>query len=90
MPRTANTSRVIIHIRSNPAARSLANLKFKKKCAAARVLPYYVPVGGFMLTPRYDDDVDELKAAVVDLAEAALATSREMGWPRAKLIAGTV
>ena len=41
---------------SDPKARTVANLAFKKRCAEARVLPYFVPVGGFMLTPRYDDD----------------------------------
>ena len=56
------------------------------RCLAKGVLPYFVPVGGFMLTPRYDDDVDELKSAMLDLAEAALATTREMGWPRHKLV----
>ena len=43
---------------SDPAARTAANLKFKQRCADARVLPYFVPVGGFMLTPRYDDDTE--------------------------------
>ena len=34
------------------------------RCAAKRVLPYFVPVGGFMLTPRYDDDPEEFRAAL--------------------------
>ena len=53
----------------NAGARARANLKFKKKCAEKGVLPYYVPVGGFMLTPRYDDDPAALEGAVKDLAE---------------------
>ena len=39
---------------SDPKARTAANLHFKKLCEAKGVLPYFVPVGGFMLTPRYD------------------------------------
>jgi len=48
---------------ADPAARTEANLKFKKRCVDQRVLPYFVPVGGFMITPRYDDDPDMLAAA---------------------------
>lgn len=64
---------------ADPAARTAANLDFKRRCAEARVLPYFVPVGGFMLTPRYDDDPSELAAAVKDMAQCALETVREMG-----------
>ena len=71
---------------ANAGARAFANLKFKKKCAEKRVLPYYVPVGGFMLTPRYDDDPDALASAVRDLSDAALATCREMGWAKSALM----
>ena len=39
-----------------------------------------------MLTPRYDDDVDGLGAAVSDLAECALRTVREMDWAPETLI----
>jgi len=70
---------------ADPAARTAANVIFKKKCAEARVLPYFVPVGGFMLTPRYDD-ADALGAAVKDMAQAALEVSREMGWAPSALL----
>ncbi|KAH8081091.1 synthetase [Aureococcus anophagefferens] len=66
------------------AARTAANLAFKKKCAARSVLPYFVPVGGFMLTPRYDDEPELLAAAVADVAEAALETATWAG--RARLL----
>ena len=46
-----------------PQARTIANLDFKRRCADARVVAYFVPVGGFMLTPRYDDDAAELGAS---------------------------
>ena len=71
---------------SDPAARTAANLIFKQKCADARVLPYFVPVGGFMLTPRYDDNPEELGAAVQEMAQAALETAREMGWAKDALL----
>ena len=44
------------------------------------MLPYFVPVGGFMLTPRYDDDPDVYGAAVRDMADCALQAARSMGW----------
>ena len=52
----------------DPAERAAATAALKVRCTAAGVLPYFVPVGGFMLTPRYDDDPAELAAAVEDLA----------------------
>ena len=50
------------------------------------MLPYFVPIGGFMLTPRYDDDPDALGAAVKDMAQCALETCREMGWAKDALL----
>ena len=75
-----------IFAHQDAAARSAANLVFKKRCAEKNVLPYFVPVGGFMLTPRYDVDIDALSSSITDMAECALATTREMGWPAAALI----
>ena len=75
-----------IFAHEDAAARQAANVVFKKKCLEKHVLPYFVPVGGFMLTPRYDDDPDALGAAVSDLAECALAATREMGWAKDALI----
>ena len=71
---------------SDPRARTAANLDFKKRCAEAKVLPYFVPVGGFMLTPRYDDDPELLGAAIKEMASCALATAREMGWSKSALL----
>jgi len=71
---------------SDKNARTAANLAFKKRCADARVLPYFVPVGGFMLTPRYDDDPELLAGAVKEMAQCALETTREMGWAPAALL----
>jgi adenosylmethionine-8-amino-7-oxononanoate aminotransferase/alkylhydroperoxidase family enzyme len=65
---------------ADPMARTAANLAFKRRCAAKGVLPYFVPVGGFMLTPRYDDEPAAFGAALQDMADCALETVREMGW----------
>jgi len=71
---------------ADPKARTAANLQFKAKCAEARVLPYFVPIGGFMLTPRYDDDPEAYAAAVKDMAQCAVETCREMGWAQSALL----
>ena len=71
---------------SDPKARAKANLDFKKRCLAKGLLPYFVPVGGFMLTPRYDDDAAELGAAVAEMAGCALETIQAMGWQPSELL----
>ena len=65
---------------SDLAERTAANVALKKKCAERGVLPYFVPVGGFMLTPRYDDDPSLLTSAVEDLAQCCLEVVDEMSW----------
>ncbi len=65
---------------SDLAERTAANVALKKKCAERGVLPYFVPVGGFMLTPRYDDDPALLTSAVEDLAQCCLEVVNEMSW----------
>jgi adenosylmethionine-8-amino-7-oxononanoate aminotransferase len=65
---------------ADAAERRRAAALFKGKCHDARLLPYFIPVGGFMLTPRYDDDPARLREAVADLADCALETAREMDW----------
>jgi hypothetical protein len=61
--------------KSNPLARSQSKVMayLKANCAEARVLPYFVPAGGFMVTPLYDVSAetieeigDRLNAAVRD------------------------
>lgn len=37
---------------------------FKEQCAICLVLPYFVPAGGFMITPLLD--IDELVIATID------------------------
>jgi len=70
---------------NDPAERTKANLDFKERCEEARVLPYFVPVGGFMLTPRYDDP-ETFAEAVKDMAACALETVRKMDWDTSVLL----
>jgi len=70
----------------DPAARTKANLDFKARCAEAKVLPYFVPIGGFMLTPRYDDDPETYAQAVKEMAACALETVKEMKWDEKDLL----
>ena len=72
---------------SDPAQRTAANLKFKARCIEKGLLPYFIPVGGFMLTPRYDDDVEHLRQGVEAVAAAALETAQEMNWKKEDLLA---
>ena len=44
------------------------------------ILPYFVGSGGFLLTPRYDDGVEEIKSSLTSLAEGILKVSTSMNW----------
>ena len=68
---------------TDPEQRAKASLDLiKKRCADKRLLPYFVPVGGFMLTPRYDDDPVELAAAVKERPAALWRLCRRWGGTR--------
>ena len=75
-----------IFAHTDAAQRATANAHFKKLCGEKKVLPYFVPVGGFMLTPRYDDNPTEFASAVKDMADCALATVKHMGWAAKDLV----
>jgi len=77
-----------IFAHTDAAQRATANLDFKKRCLEKKVLPYFVPVGGFMLTPRYDDEPKAFAAAVKDMADCALETVKAMGWDKKDLVPG--
>lgn len=53
---------------------------FKRNCEEVGVLPYFVPVGGFMVTPMIDVDVATVQELGRKLEEALLKTAKEMGW----------
>jgi acetylornithine/succinyldiaminopimelate/putrescine aminotransferase len=51
---------------------------FKEKCADHNILPYFVPVGGFMVTPLYDIDVSVINTIGDRLCAAVDSTLREL------------
>jgi adenosylmethionine-8-amino-7-oxononanoate aminotransferase len=53
---------------------------FKKHCDAVGVLPYYVPNGGFMVTPLLDVDVSILREMTGKFEEALVLTMQEIKW----------
>lgn len=55
---------------------------FKKQCDAVGILPYFVPVGGFMITPVVDVDVGTLYEIGVRMEEVITNTMKEMKWEK--------
>jgi adenosylmethionine-8-amino-7-oxononanoate aminotransferase len=53
---------------------------FKKYCEQVGVLPYHVPIGGFMVTPVIDIDVGSIYEIGERLEEAVRKTMAEVGW----------
>lgn len=50
----------------------------KDVCEKERILPYFVPVGGFMVTPHFDVDVEELEEIGNRLVSAIKAAMAEL------------
>jgi adenosylmethionine-8-amino-7-oxononanoate aminotransferase len=50
--------------------RTAANKEFKKQCRDAGVWPYFIPLGGFMITPVYDVSEEDLRKALCLLSDA--------------------
>lgn len=53
---------------------------FMKKCAEVGVLPYFVPAGGFMVTPVCDVDTATIHEIGERLSDALVKTMAEMEW----------
>jgi adenosylmethionine-8-amino-7-oxononanoate aminotransferase len=62
------------------AYRNRAIQSFRKHCEQYRVLPYFVPAGGLMVSPHFDIDVGTLYEMAEKLEKVILATMEEMGW----------
>lgn len=60
--------------------RSKAITTFRKHCESIGIIPYFVPVGGFMVTPCYDTDVGTIYEIGEKLEEAISLTMKEIGW----------
>ena len=67
--------------------RIAATRDLQHRCAAQGLKPYFsLPLGGFMLTPRYDDEPQKFGSAVQELASCALETVAKMGWEPSSLM----
>jgi len=55
--------------------RTAANKEFKKQCREAGVWPYFIPVGGFMITPIYDVREEDIQKALGLLSDATRKTA---------------
>jgi hypothetical protein len=61
--------------------RAEAGVLLKKACAEERVLPYFVPAGGFMVTPLYDSTEEQLTEILGGrLRRAVENTCRDLDW----------
>jgi hypothetical protein len=64
----------------DPMFRAKAVKIFQKHCEHVGILPYFVPCGGFMLSPVLDIDVDTIYKLAAKLEEAVVLTRDEVGW----------
>jgi len=62
---------------------------FQEQCDRLGILPYFVPVGGFMVTPMVDVDVGTIYEIGLRLEDALRKTMRVMGWEAADSEGGT-
>jgi adenosylmethionine-8-amino-7-oxononanoate aminotransferase len=62
----------------DPQQQKEAIALFKRACAEQGVLPYFVPVGGFMITPLMDIDEGEMREALRRLDMAVTATVQQL------------
>lgn len=65
---------------ADPAFRSRVVQAFKRHCDDCLVVPYHVPVGGFMISPVIDIDVGTIYDIGERLEEAIRRTMKEVGW----------
>lgn len=67
-------------LEKDPSRRQEAVKIFQERCAAALVSPYFVPIGGFMLSPPMDVDEGELLEGVRRLVACIRHTKERMEW----------
>lgn len=65
---------------SDKEYRCNATAVFKKHCDRLSLVPYHVPVGGFMLSPVFDIDVSSIYEVGEKLEEAVKQTMLEVQW----------
>jgi hypothetical protein len=65
----------------DPKVRAEAGKRLKVACAEEKVLPYFVPAGGFMVTPLYDSTEEQLTDILGGrLRRAVEKTCRDLDW----------
>ena len=64
----------------DPAFRKKVVDEFKKSCDAVGILPYHVPVGGFMVSPVIDIDVGTIYEIGERIETAIVMTMKAVGW----------
>lgn len=65
---------------ADPGYRSRAIKSVRSHCDEIGVLPYFVPAGGFMVTPVVDIDVGTIYEIGQKLEQAILRTMEDMAW----------
>jgi len=65
---------------ADPAFRNKVVQAFKRHCDDCLIVPYHVPVGGFMISPVIDIDVGTIYDIGERLEEAIKRTMAEVGW----------
>jgi adenosylmethionine-8-amino-7-oxononanoate aminotransferase len=65
---------------ADPAFKARAMKSVRSHCDEIGVLPYFVPAGGFMVTPVVDIDVGTIYEIGQKLEQAILRTMEEMAW----------
>lgn len=65
--------------------RTLALKSLRKNCETVGILPYFVPAGGFMITPPVDIDTDTIKEIGLKLEEVIVRTMDDIGWKNSML-----
>jgi len=63
-------------VHEDRAVNSKAAAAFRGACSEYKVWPYFVPVGGFVLSPQLDVDLSELEEALSRLEQAVKVASR--------------
>ena len=64
----------------DPRERLRARKIFEEECGTTKVVPYFVPAGGFMVTPPLDVPAEAMADAADRLATAAERTATRLGW----------
>jgi len=64
----------------DPNFRAKVVQSFEKNCDATGILPYHVPVGGFMVSPVIDIDVGTIYEMGQRLEDAIRKTMEDVGW----------